>query len=61
MRLHVRNSTFLYHTNKKMTHELEHIVWAGARWGRGKNAKHQTAMGVLLYFSVKVKRDNLVL
>lgn len=58
MWLHVRNSTFLYHTNKKMTHELEHIVWAGARC---KNAKHQAAMGVLLYFSVKVKRDNLVL
>lgn len=44
-----------------MTHELEHIVWAGVGWGRGKNAKHQAAVGVLLYFSVKVKRDNLVL
>lgn len=44
MWLHFRNSRFLYHTDEKMTHELEHIVWAGARWGRGKNAKHQAAV-----------------
>lgn len=26
---------FLYHTNE-ITQQLEHIVWAGARWERGK-------------------------
>lgn len=52
-----RKSIFLYHTDKKMTGELECTVWAGARWERGRNAKHQAAMGVLLYFSFKMRLE----
>lgn len=40
-----------------MSQELQHLVWAGARWERGKMQNTKLQTGVLLYFSFKVKAE----